>query len=707
MSNPINIPKDDIYTIINLLKPETTYTYDNIIKIIDEVTGINALNKVSIINSFNRLYWRGGFRLITQDTIIQLFATLGEYNKFKKEYKDKKNNKGQTDIYINMNIKENEEKKKSKINTNKSIIGSFQYVLDKMVVDGKDGKEVKYYSYQDIINIINETDSSTLNKAAKDLLERDLNRLYYLAKYPDIIIKNQLIQWLINKPPVSNFHDIMDLNILDTNIERKIEKPTFLELYDKIKFKPDENNITGYDKIIEVIKKKISESTDEFIKINFRRFLMDFQKSIDLPIFQFKKPCIPYNKSKLTLQQLRICIETFQNNYLVKCKIKDIIEAYKNLGIDVKKVFINYNKDDAIDILTVLTEVYKWKDRGLPDYVNTNNQSKNIMNNILVKPINQLTQFIDNKLFNKFGPTEVTSPFSSIPVYRQDVMKRFFQTYLENIEKTKDELKDRVVTTFISEPKKVNKLTKLSHEELHKKNMMIYYIIPLVYLIYSYVYIKFNKQQKLRIMYRETKLTYEMYAFLFDRRNPVIKKVNVYFHETFKKEDKIQSVDDKKLLGPMIDNKKQIIDFLQFVEQQIIAENDYITELKRVEDIILHLEVIQRYLKESINIDTASDLKKTSIKNLDNSIFVLQSRLKNPINNNTKIVIQLNINSKKRELEQLKRNIYGGSSHKIYKGGEIKTIENLISDQRNSKLQKNIARHMIIFWMKYKKLIYL
>lgn len=68
--------------------------------------------------------------------------------------------------------------------------------------------------------------------------------------------------------------------------------------------------------------------------------------------------------------------------------------------------------------------------------------------------------------------------------------------------------------------------------------MIIYYIIPLVYLVYSYVYIQFNKQQKLRIMYRETKIKYEMYAFLFDRRNPVIKKVNVYFHETFKKKIK-------------------------------------------------------------------------------------------------------------------------------------------------------------------------
>lgn len=85
---------------------------------------------------------------------------------------------------------------------------------------------------------------------------------------------------------------------------------------------------------------------------------------------------------------------------------------------------------------------------------------------------NNTRQVKSNKLFKvseRFSPTEVTEPFSLIPVYREDVMKRFFQTYIEKIEATKDSLKDRVDTSFISDPNKENKLLKLTRKELHQK----------------------------------------------------------------------------------------------------------------------------------------------------------------------------------------------------------------------------------------------
>lgn len=308
---------------------------------------------------------------------------------------------------------------------------------------------------------------------------------------------------------------------------------------------------------------------------------------------------------------------------------------------------------------------------------------------------NNTRQVKSNKLFKvseRFSPTEVTEPFSLIPVYREDVMKRFFQTYIEKIEATKDSLKDRVDTSFISDPNKENKLLKLTRKELHQKNMIIYYIIPLVYLVYSYVYIQFNKQQKLRIMYRETKIKYEMYAFLFDRRNPVIKKVNVYFHETFKKEDKIQSDDDKKLLGPIIDNKKQIIDFLKFVEQQIIAENDYTAELKRVDDIIDHLKVIEKYFEDAKTTENEANRKKNTIRKLEISIPAKIIEYQRQSNQHKKNKLNLELKKIQRTLFNLKKDILSGGSLKIHKGGKIKTIENLISDKRNSKLQKKYRK---------------
>ena len=620
--------------------------------------------------------------------------------------------------------------------------------------DGMEYKYINIIDKINKFNNMNNTNKDNLknifnmlfiyNKYPKKITKDDLQKWIKSLSISNILSSNIVVEGKSYKNRLDDeinkhFTDEL-LNIINDQIIAKIfeglsskyDTPSFLDLYRIIKDKLPSNKM-DYDSLILLIDQTIPMGNNS-IKISFRKNFIKFKEYKTTGYHEY---CTFKSTDKIDKNDLEICIEEFQKKYLAKYKIEDILNKIKdilsknlknivinknnksleNIPVEVKeavitdelnknkkkliesipKAFSSYN-DDIIELDDFVKVLFKFNERWFSDFRyktgiffkkyfdSFKNPESQTMERLLESPIKTLQSY-SNKLF-KVGeyvrPTEVTEPFSLIPVYRQDVMKRFFQTYLENIEKTKEMVKDKVNISFISEGKKVNKLTKLPREELHRKNMIIYYIIPLVYLVYSYVYIKFNKQQKLRIMYRETKLTYEMYAFLFDRRNPVIKKVNVYFHETFKKEDKIQSVDDKKLLPSINDTKQQMIVFLQFVEQQIIAENDYTAELKRVDDIIAHLEVINGYFKDAQNTETKANTNKKRIIELENKIPAKIRRFETASKPVHKDSYYLNLKKNQRELAKLKQ--------KKFEEGAINTIKNLISDQRNSKLQKKYRK---------------
>ena len=64
-----------------------------------------------------------------------------------------------------------------------------------------------------------------------------------------------------------------------------------------------------------------------------------------------------------------------------------------------------------------------------------------------------------------------------------------------------------------------------------KKLLISNYIIPLAYLIYSYIYTKFFNFQIKKNIQIENDLNYEMYRFFFDHNNPIIKKINVNYNQ--------------------------------------------------------------------------------------------------------------------------------------------------------------------------------
>ena len=140
-------------------------------------------------------------------------------------------------------------------------------------------------------------------------------------------------------------------------------------------------------------------------------------------------------------------------------------------------------------------------------------------------------------------------------------------------------------------------MSKLTRGKLHQSNMIVYYIIPLIYLIYSYVYIKFNKEQKLQLSYAERKLKFEMFSFMFDLKNPIIKKINVFLYQTFNTKNKEEVNVQTNILNNIISTKDKVVAFIKFMNEKIV-DDDYIKEFKILEIISKNIGLIKEEFKK-------------------------------------------------------------------------------------------------------------
>lgn len=144
--------------------------------------------------------------------------------------------------------------------------------------------------------------------------------------------------------------------------------------------------------------------------------------------------------------------------------------------------------------------------------------------------------------------------------------------------------------------KEENKI--IEDKEKQKERIVNDYLIPLSYLIYSYIYQKFYIVQQRKDIIMENKLNYKMYQYFFSHKNPIIKKVNVYFYNLYNNllpnnnknsTNKVNSNGDIKLpkeieqyVIPEIrkgNTKNDLIAFLDKVNNKVKTEEDMTAEL--------------------------------------------------------------------------------------------------------------------------------
>ena len=131
------------------------------------------------------------------------------------------------------------------------------------------------------------------------------------------------------------------------------------------------------------------------------------------------------------------------------------------------------------------------------------------------------------------------------------------------------------------------------------------YIIPLSYLIYSFIYTKFFNLQIKKNIQIENDLNYEMYKFFFKHNNPIIKKVNVILYMSFQKE--IQKDFELNLIkiDEIKTEKNTIINFLDYMSSRIVERNNLSKKIKlcesnhdNISNIIIQLNQIMKLISD-------------------------------------------------------------------------------------------------------------
>ena len=211
---------------------------------------------------------------------------------------------------------------------------------------------------------------------------------------------------------------------------------------------------------------------------------------------------------------------------------------------------------------------------------------------------------------------------------------------------------------YINALSKMVKTNSIIQQNLHKNRLIKYYIVPISYLLYSYAYIKYQKERFFKEIFFQNKLNYDMQVnYVYNYKNPVIKKVNVYFYKKYEnlKSSGIFELDEQskmilkdgkitnlfinelnnynKILvyDTNIDNIKQL---QNIIDKLINNYNLFIENMNKIKNILKNNNVYEKINKENIN-KIKNILKNISINDNLELILSKYSYEKNPNNFNT------------------------------------------------------------------------
>ena len=168
--------------------------------------------------------------------------------------------------------------------------------------------------------------------------------------------------------------------------------------------------------------------------------------------------------------------------------------------------------------------------------------------------------------------------------------------FMVRIKNLIDEYEKKVNNTKIKKFQNLTNPTKITTnptkiKDSHRKTIIKKYIIPIAYLIYSYIYTKYYDFQTKKIIRINNELNYTNYKYFFDYENPVIKKVNVFFYKEFENIGKKDINQNLVNLNEIINGKNMIIKFIDGPLKKIIKK-DNIEEKIKVEEKIKNLYVL-------------------------------------------------------------------------------------------------------------------
>jgi hypothetical protein len=101
------------------------------------------------------------------------------------------------------------------------------------------------------------------------------------------------------------------------------------------------------------------------------------------------------------------------------------------------------------------------------------------------------------------------------------------------------------------------------------------YYLPIMYIIYAFIYKKFYDEQVKRQIIIYTIHKYNKNRLLFDKKSPLIKKVNVFLNTKLNEEKKEEKEElEGGIINQIIENKNILIQFLQEINEKLEKEID-------------------------------------------------------------------------------------------------------------------------------------
>lgn len=174
---------------------------------------------------------------------------------------------------------------------------------------------------------------------------------------------------------------------------------------------------------------------------------------------------------------------------------------------------------------------------------------------------------------------------------------------------------DKINGVFENYKNNVISPTNTSNKEKEQKRILYTYIFPLCYMIYSYIYQKFNKKQIERHLYNTNNDIYNMYNYFFDYNNPVIKKVNVYYYQRFLK-------DKEKLNKGNINNIYLLNDIKEEKEKVNIFFNNFLIKCIKDDNNLGSTSVLYQAIVEEFEI-----LIKKNLYDIIKNLFKIKTNI--------------------------------------------------------------------------------
>jgi len=238
---------------------------------------------------------------------------------------------------------------------------------------------------------------------------------------------------------------------------------------------------------------------------------------------------------------------------------------------------------------------------------------------------------------------------------------------------------NNIITKYTTSNIIITSNIKSGQQNDQKKIIIENNLIPLSYLIYGYIYTKYYKFQLRKETTIMNNLNYEMYKFVFSHKNPIVKNVNIFFYNEFKKEVKtnVNNTEKNAMIKTIINENNSINKCLTFMANLLKSgNNDKINIdicdiiLEDIEDCIENLNIIKsNYFNEIKNILDKISIKNTNITTLISSLEFLNENI-----NYYKIfdeIYKLNIDNK------IKIKNYYEKSYNLYFDTILPKIDNI------------------------------